>query len=74
VTSEGARKRCEERFGWSRRDPHVSPLGVKGVGEIAIVGVAAAMRFCHALDDSTTRRDLKVDVSLPNMHMVGLAK
>ena len=24
-------------------DPHVNPLGVKGVGEIAVVGVAAAI-------------------------------
>jgi xanthine dehydrogenase YagR molybdenum-binding subunit len=29
-------------------DPHVNPLGVKGVGEIAIVGVAAAITKANA--------------------------
>ena len=27
----------------SQRDPHVNPLGVKGVGELAMVGVAPAI-------------------------------
>ncbi len=27
-------------------DPHISPLGVRGVGEIGITGVAAAIALC----------------------------
>jgi xanthine dehydrogenase YagR molybdenum-binding subunit len=36
------------------RDPHVNPLGVKGVGEIAIVGVAAAI--ANAIYHATGKR------------------
>ena len=35
-------------------DPHVNPLGVKGLGEIAIVGVASAI--CNAVFHATGRR------------------
>ena len=36
------------------RDPHVNPLGVKGVGEIAVVGVAAAI--ANAIYHATGKR------------------
>lgn len=36
------------------RDPHVNPLGVKGVGEIAMVGVAPAI--ANAVFLATGRR------------------
>jgi xanthine dehydrogenase YagR molybdenum-binding subunit len=36
------------------RDPHVNPLGVKGVGEIAMVGVAPAI--ANAVFHATGRR------------------
>ena len=35
-------------------DPHVNPLGVKGLGEIAIVGVASAI--ANATFHATGRR------------------
>src|SRR4051794_41964923 len=35
-------------------DPHVNPLGVKGVGEIAIVGVASAI--ANAVYHATGKR------------------
>jgi xanthine dehydrogenase YagR molybdenum-binding subunit len=35
-------------------DPHVNPLGVKGVGEIAMVGVAPAI--ANAIYHATGRR------------------
>ena len=35
-------------------DPHVNPLGVKGVGEIALVGVAPAI--ANAVHHATGRR------------------
>ena len=35
-------------------DPHVNPLGVKGVGEIAMVGVARAIT--NAIFHATGRR------------------
>lgn len=35
-------------------DPHVNPLGVKGVGEIAMVGVAAAI--ANAVSHATGKR------------------
>jgi xanthine dehydrogenase YagR molybdenum-binding subunit len=35
-------------------DPHVNPLGVKGVGEIAIVGIAPAI--ANAIYHATGRR------------------
>jgi hypothetical protein len=36
-------------------DPHVNPLGVKGVGEIALVGVAAAIAQCGSSRDGKAR-------------------
>jgi CO/xanthine dehydrogenase Mo-binding subunit len=40
-------------------DPHVNPIGVKGIGEIGIVGTAAAIANAiqrHACADSRTNR------------------
>jgi xanthine dehydrogenase YagR molybdenum-binding subunit len=37
--------------GWiAEEDPHVNPMGAKGIGEIGIVGTAAAIAnaVCHA--------------------------
>jgi xanthine dehydrogenase YagR molybdenum-binding subunit len=38
----------------AERDPHVNPLGVKGVAEITLVGVAAAI--ANAVHHATGRR------------------
>jgi xanthine dehydrogenase YagR molybdenum-binding subunit len=42
-------------------DPHVNPLGVKGVGEIAIVGVAAAIT--NAIYHATGKRIRELPVT-----------
>jgi xanthine dehydrogenase YagR molybdenum-binding subunit len=38
----------------AERDPHVNPLGVKGLAEITLVGVAAAI--VNAVHHATGRR------------------
>ncbi len=42
-------------------DPHVNPLGVKGVGEIAIVGVAPAI--VNAIYHATGKRIRELPVT-----------
>ena len=42
-------------------DPHVNPLGVKGLGEIAIVGVASAI--ANAVFHATGRRVRELPVT-----------
>ena len=42
-------------------DPHVNPLGVKGLGEIAIVGVAAAI--VNAVYHATGKRIRELPVT-----------
>jgi xanthine dehydrogenase YagR molybdenum-binding subunit len=43
-------------------DPHFNVLGARGVGEIGIVGVAAAI--ANAVFDATGRRVRKLPISL----------
>ena len=47
------------------RDPHVNPLGVKGLGEIAIVGVASAI--ANAVFDATGVRIRRAPLSPANV-------
>jgi xanthine dehydrogenase YagR molybdenum-binding subunit len=46
-------------------DPHVNPLGVKGLGEIAIVGVASAIT--SAVFHATGRRIRELPVTLEKL-------
>jgi xanthine dehydrogenase YagR molybdenum-binding subunit len=46
-------------------DPHVNPLGVKGLGEIAIVGVAAAVS--NAVFHATGRRVRELPITPENL-------
>ena len=46
-------------------DPHVNPLGVKGVGEIAVVGVAAAI--ANAVYHATGRRVRELPITLEKL-------
>jgi hypothetical protein len=39
-------------------DPHVNPLGVKGLGEIALVGMAPGHCQCHVSRDRQARAHL----------------
>jgi xanthine dehydrogenase YagR molybdenum-binding subunit len=44
-------------------DPHVNPLGVKGVGEIALVGVAPAIANAvfHATGQRVRRLPIRIE-------------
>jgi xanthine dehydrogenase YagR molybdenum-binding subunit len=46
-------------------DPHVNPLGVKGVGEITLVGVAAAI--ANAVHHATGRRIRELPITLERL-------
>jgi xanthine dehydrogenase YagR molybdenum-binding subunit len=46
-------------------DPHINPLGSKGVGEIAIVGVAAAV--ANAVHHATGRRIRELPITLDKL-------
>ncbi len=54
-----------EAFFVEEEDPHVNPLGVKGVGEIAIVGVAAAIG--NAVFHATGRRVRELPIRIEAM-------
>jgi xanthine dehydrogenase YagR molybdenum-binding subunit len=47
------------------QDPHVNPLGVKGVGEIAVVGVAAAI--ANAVYHATGKRVRDLPITLDKL-------
>jgi xanthine dehydrogenase YagR molybdenum-binding subunit len=46
-------------------DPHVNPLGVKGLGEVAIVGVAPAI--ANAVFHATGRRIREFPITLERL-------
>ena len=46
-------------------DPHVNPLGVKGLGEVAIVGVAPAI--ANAVFHATGRRVREFPITLEKL-------
>jgi len=47
------------------RDPHVNALGIKGVGEIGIVGVAAAI--ANAIYHATGKRIRDLPITLDKL-------
>ncbi len=49
-------------------DPDVTPLGVKGLGEIGIVGTAAAVAnaICHATGQRSRSLPITIDHLLPD--------
>ena len=49
----------------AERDPHVNPLGVKGLAEITLVGVAAAI--ANAVHHATGRRIRELPISLERL-------
>jgi xanthine dehydrogenase YagR molybdenum-binding subunit len=46
-------------------DPHVNPLGAKGIGEIGITGVAAAV--ANAVYHATGRRVRELPITLDKL-------
>ena len=46
-------------------DPHVNPLGVKGLGEIALVGTAPAI--ANAVFHATGKRVRKLPIQIENI-------
>jgi xanthine dehydrogenase YagR molybdenum-binding subunit len=46
-------------------DPHVNPLGAKGIGEIGITGVAAAV--ANAVFHATGRRIRELPITLDKL-------
>ena len=43
VAAVRRRRRASRRTGSTRHDAHLNPMGAKGIGEIGIVGTAAAI-------------------------------
>ena len=54
-----------EAFFVEERDDHVNPLGAKGIGEVGIVGVAAAV--ANAVFHATGKRIRKLPITLDKL-------